>query len=197
MAWTEADLARFLAQQQGNASVMARWRAQERQEATLAPRQGKGRGQAGQRKRDASVSLETAHTEIAETAKHCNAYEVTISPLWTVTETNGYKEGSRYASRHRIKRQKQTVHEMLCYTLGAFPPVVCERWTILLTRIAPRRLDSDNLQSALKHVRDAVATWLGIDDGSDRLTWEYSQERGVPHQYAVRMVMIPEERVCP
>jgi len=60
MAWTEADLARFLAQQQGNASVMGRWRAQEGQEGRESPRQGQEASQHVKAKRDASVALETA-----------------------------------------------------------------------------------------------------------------------------------------
>ncbi len=33
--------------------------------------------------------------------------------------------------------------------------------TVVLTRVAPRRLDGDNLQSGFKAVRDGVADWLG------------------------------------
>lgn len=49
--------------------------------------------------------------------------------------------------------------------------------TVTLTRIG-RKLDSDNLASAFKAVRDQVAAELGIDDGSDAVTWEYRQEKG-------------------
>lgn len=38
-----------------------------------------------------------------------------------------------------------------------------------------RRLDDDNLRGALKAVRDGVAEWAGIDDGSPRWRWEYVQ----------------------
>ena len=54
-----------------------------------------------------------------------------------------------------------------------------------LTRIGPRRLDSDNLAAALKHVRDGVADALGMDDGDPRLVWLYGQRRGKPGEYAV------------
>jgi crossover junction endodeoxyribonuclease RusA len=60
-------------------------------------------------------------------------------------------------------------------------------YTVTLTRIAPRKLDGDNLQSGCKAFRDGVADFLGIDDGSDRLTWRYAQERGKPKEYAVRL----------
>jgi hypothetical protein len=60
----------------------------------------------------------------------------------------------------------------------------CPPWTggpllvVTLTRVAPRRLDDDNLRGALKSVRDAVATWLRIDDASPLVRWEYAQETG-------------------
>ena len=57
--------------------------------------------------------------------------------------------------------------------------------TIILTRIAPRRLDSDNLASSLKAVRDGVADALGIDDGSERIDWRYAQRKGKPREYAI------------
>ena len=51
---------------------------------------------------------------------------------------------------------------------------------VTLTRIGSRKLDSDNLQSAFKAPRDAVAACIGLDDGSPRWTWVYGQERGKP-----------------
>lgn len=56
-----------------------------------------------------------------------------------------------------------------------------------LTRIAPRELDGDNLQSSLKACRDGVADWLGVDDRDPRVTWSYAQRRGAPHYYAVEV----------
>ncbi len=46
---------------------------------------------------------------------------------------------------------------------------------VLLTRLAPRTLDSDNLQAALKSIRDAVADRLGADDNNPLIHWEYWQ----------------------
>lgn len=51
------------------------------------------------------------------------------------------------------------------------PPAI----KVTLTRIGARRLDDDNLAGGFKAVRDAVARWLGIDDGSDRFQWVYAQ----------------------
>lgn len=36
-------------------------------------------------------------------------------------------------------------------------------------------LDDDNLQGAFKGLRDAIASWLGVDDGNPAIKWEYDQ----------------------
>jgi hypothetical protein len=57
---------------------------------------------------------------------------------------------------------------------------------IVITRIGPRRLDDDNLQSACKYVRDEIARKVGVDDGSDQYTWQYDQRIG---EYGVEVEM--------
>lgn len=59
--------------------------------------------------------------------------------------------------------------------------------TIKLTRIAPRALDGDNLQSSFKAVRDGIADWMKVDDGNAGITWLYEQERGKPREYDARV----------
>ena len=49
---------------------------------------------------------------------------------------------------------------------------------VLLVRMSPRKLDDDNLRGAMKAVRDAIAAWVGIDDGSARWEWCYGQRKG-------------------
>lgn len=49
---------------------------------------------------------------------------------------------------------------------------------VTITRIGPRKLDDDNLASACKYVRDAIAKKIGVDDGSDQYTWRYNQAIG-------------------
>jgi len=66
--------------------------------------------------------------------------------------------------------------------------------SVRLTRVGPRRLDSDNLAAALKHVRDGVADALGVDDGDPRLEWIYDQQRCRPGEYAVLVDIRPEDR---
>ena len=63
--------------------------------------------------------------------------------------------------------------------------------TVTLTRIAPRALDGDNLQRALKAVRDQVAELIGVDDRDPLVEWEYAQRKGDPKQYAVLVEITP------
>ena len=49
-------------------------------------------------------------------------------------------------------------------------------------------LDDDNLASGFKSTRDGVADWLGIDDGSKRLTWVYKQVKGPPKTYEAEVI---------
>lgn len=51
---------------------------------------------------------------------------------------------------------------------------------VTLTRRAPRELDTDNLQGALKGVRDQIAAALGVDDRSKLVRWAYAQTKGEP-----------------
>jgi hypothetical protein len=61
------------------------------------------------------------------------------------------------------------------------------RYRVLMTRIAPRMLDSDNLASGFKAARDGIADAMGIDDGSPRIDWQVAQERGAVGVYAARV----------
>ena len=62
--------------------------------------------------------------------------------------------------------------------------------TVVLTRVAPRRLDGDNLQSGFKAVRDGVADWLGVDDGDQRLDWQYCQRSAGVKVYRVEIEVV-------
>lgn len=56
---------------------------------------------------------------------------------------------------------------------------------VLQVRNGPNRLDDDNCTGAFKPVRDEVARFFGIDDGSNRWRWlPCEQQRG---PYAVRV----------
>lgn len=52
---------------------------------------------------------------------------------------------------------------------------------VTLTRVGRQPMDAhDGLRSAFKGLVDAVADWLGLDDGDERVEWRYAQEAGTP-----------------
>ena len=85
-----------------------------------------------------------------------------------------------------MKSQRTRAFNALA-SVAAPPAPPC---TIVLTRVAPRALDGDNLQSGFKAVRDGVADWLGVDDGSRLVEWEYRQRAGGVKQYSVEIEVI-------
>lgn len=94
-------------------------------------------------------------------------------PIRTVSLSN-QREHWRVRAK-RAKEQRGLVLAALLRVLHGRGWSDAERVTVRLTRMSPRGLDSDNLQGALKSVRDGVADALGWDDGDERFTWEYDQ----------------------
>lgn len=102
---------------------------------------------------------------------------------------------SWWAAHAETRRQKQAV-ALALFQLDA-PPMPCR---VVLTRVAPRAYDSDNVRTALKVVRDMTAAWLkpeavvvsktlvvnmgNCDRGSD-IRWAYRQRKG--SDYAVEI----------
>lgn len=105
-------------------------------------------------------------------------------PVRTVSEANSHEH---WRARQRRAQEQRGVALLVARGLGAppSPPLV-----ITLTRVSPRRLDSDNLASSQKHVRDGIADWLGIDDGDERLTWRYEQHTGPAGVTEVRVEVL-------
>ncbi len=98
--------------------------------------------------------------------------------LIVVSEMN---ERCHWAKRaKRMAGQKDQV--MLAIVLARLKaPLIKDPVRITFTRFGVRKLDSDNCQGAFKAVRDAVCSWIGVDDGNDALlTFEYLQARGEP-----------------
>ena len=63
-----------------------------------------------------------------------------------------------------------------------------ERWTVTLTRLYKARpFDDDGAVSCQKAVRDGVADALGIDDRSDRVTWQYGQRKAPSYGVEIRL----------
>lgn len=106
-------------------------------------------------------------------------------PIRTRSESNMREH---WAAKHRrAKSQRLTV------ALTLRPQVIPLRGfaalNVMLTRVAPRRLDDDNLRGALKAVRDGVADALGVNDADERVTWLYAQRSGPPKAYEVHIAV--------
>lgn len=95
-----------------------------------------------------------------------------------------------WRGRHtRSKEQRGLVMVVLRARLSRADVVFPIKVTI--TRIAPRALDTDNLAGSAKHVRDAIAEWLGVDDGvaerDNRVLWVVEQRQGKPRFVGVEI----------
>lgn len=131
----------------------------------------------------------TPFLESVDSEKNMNAItqiSVTV-PIRIVSEMNAR---DHWRKRHaRFKQQKLAVF----YVLHPFRDELKamaesgERIRVTLTKIGRMRFDTDNLAAGFKSCRDQVASLLGIDDGSERITWIY-QQRGSA-QYAAEIAI--------
>lgn len=106
-----------------------------------------------------------------------------LVPLRTTSVPNSREPWSVRSARVRTER------EAVAWVLKTAVSPLSAPCSVHLTRIAPRVLDDDNLRGALKATRDEVAVALGVDDRDPMVRWEYSQERGRPRDYSVRIVI--------
>lgn len=88
-----------------------------------------------------------------------------------------------WATRARRARAQRRAIALAWPKNGCIKPFPLE---VVLTRIAPRELDDDNLASAFKTVRDEVAAQLGVDDRDARVKWRCEQ---LPGPYAIRIAI--------
>lgn len=63
---------------------------------------------------------------------------------------------------------------------------------VRLTRIGAGTLDTDNLASAFKAIRDGIADALRINDGSSFTRWEYCQTKARRGQFGVTVEFLFE-----
>lgn len=101
------------------------------------------------------------------------------APLRLQSEAN---TRDKWRGVERAKLQRGIASRLL---LRAAPKPT-DKLVVLLTRVAPRRLDSDNLARSLKAVRDGVADALKRDDGDPSITWLEDQRAGA---YAVEVAV--------
>ncbi|MBU6278581.1 MAG: hypothetical protein KGN78_05000 [Actinomycetales bacterium] len=105
-----------------------------------------------------------------------------------ISEAN---QREHWAIKNKRKKAQQRAVE-LTWLAGRYrvAPPVC----ITLTRVGVRRLDPDNLAGSCKHVQDALAKCIGVDDGDFRkVRWIYEQRKGSPKQYLLEVCIQPLE----
>lgn len=105
-------------------------------------------------------------------------------PIKVVSELNAREHWRVRQQRARKQRHQVALHLRL---RGVRPGIPLH---VVMTRFGRRRLDSDNLAGAFKHVRDEIADWLGINDGDEtKATWECRQLMG--GKPAIRIDLLP------
>lgn len=91
----------------------------------------------------------------------------------TASESN---ERGFFKALGRKKRQDQALVDVLTEELVT-QPIPAGPWCVRFTRLAPSRLDDDNLAGAFKRLRDMLALVIGIDDGAPAIAFCVAQER--------------------
>lgn len=117
---------------------------------------------------------------VAHVAKvHRDTVSLTL-PLHIVSESNQREHWAVRAGR--VKSHRGTTRLALAGLLLRAGLTTKDGPTsalnVMLTRIAPRKLDSDNLQGGLKATRDGCADAMGVTDNDPRITWLYGQRAG-------------------
>jgi hypothetical protein len=104
-------------------------------------------------------------------------------PIFTKSEAN--MRGRWQGGARRAAKQREDL-ELAMRVVRVKPPLPV---IVRLIRIAPSKLDeNDNLNRALKALRDEFAAWLGVDDRrSDRVLFVYDQVRRAPRTYGIRI----------
>lgn len=108
---------------------------------------------------------------------------VAIDGLRVVSEMNLREHWVRRAKRAKQQREITTLYLSRCGQTVRRELMESPRLLVRFTRISGKRMDTDNLCTAFKHVRDAVAKWLRRDDGpGSGIEWELppQQENGHP-----------------
>ncbi len=115
-------------------------------------------------------------------------------PVKLVCSTNARSHWRVIAKR---KKEQRELAKILCQSalvmsngmalrVRQFLPIV-----VMIDRLGKRRMDSDNLATAAKYVRDGIADALELNDNDERIEWRYGQVLG--KEYGCR-VHIKQQR---
>ena len=127
-----------------------------------------------------SVALSVTRGEVVDATAHRDGARVTLIAKGLRLDVTPNARGHWSVAAKRRAREHSIVTAAL---RGITPPA--GPWRVVITRVGPRVLDDDNRAASAKGVRDAVAAWLGVDDGAESVRWEVRGE--VARGYAVRV----------
>lgn len=91
-------------------------------------------------------------------------------PIELPSRSNDHRSNTWHARKKLVARQRQLVGLWLRQHAHPGLPV-----TVVMTRLAARKVDQDNLRGALKAVQDEIAAWLGVDDRDERVRFLHEQ----------------------
>ena len=101
-----------------------------------------------------------------------------LIPIKTVTGLNAREHWRKRAAR--VKAERTAVALIV---RPFFTPCI-----VRMVRLSSSLCDDDNLQGAMKAVRDEIARICGVDDGPNGpIQWVYAQEKCKRGQFGVRV----------
>jgi len=124
--------------------------------------------------------------------------DVYIPGIRLVSPNKVYRNASMFARMKTAKTAAKQRSDVGLFLSVYRRPKLPVRVTV--TRYAARSLDShDNLTMSAKHIVDAIAQWLGIDDADKRVEWKFQE---LPGRFAVgilveqKLTTMPELEQC-
>ena len=128
----------------------------------------------------APVAKARARGELVEASAHRDGPRVTVTAKGLRLDATPNGRAHWTATAKKRARERQVITAALARVTKPAGP-----WRVTITRIGPRPMDDDNRTASAKGCRDAIAAWLGVDDGDDSVRWEVRGE--VARGYAVRV----------
>lgn len=89
---------------------------------------------------------------------------------------NALNAREHWAVRRKRTAEQRSVARWMVET--AMKRTTSRSFEVTLIRLGGRKMDSDGCVGSFKAIRDGIADALGIDDGSERIRWNYEQCQG-------------------
>lgn len=128
----------------------------------------------------APVAAARQRGELVEASAHRDGPRVTVTAKGLRLDATPNSRAHWTATAKKRAREREVITRALA---GITPPA--GPWRVTITRGGSRPMDDDNRTASAKGVRDAIAAWLGVDDGDERFTCTVRGE--VARGYAVRV----------